>query len=360
MMCQAQLIFDENKFQQSMGNYRAPRVSEFPIPDRYLAMSVIQKAIRRNEPGLALSAGEYLRTNYPRHFWQRLQIIALEDIGLANSELVAMVLNSSSQPHGWGVHLGPEKVGGFLVERLCESAKCRATDDLYDVLSRDPVCAINCTLMADDSENARASGNDAFTRALSLIPPTQRDGVFPDSLRKPDEWVLQMEQADFSTPVQTLQVASLGAKHTRSILAPMLVALAPEFPNKFEVEDETLLPVLWHRGLPTWACGQHTRVGLAGLREFARRSKVSREILLAGRTGEVSAAKVLGGLLFRIECGQLQLRAQWSLATDLKLKATNLGWGLRDNYVHDLLAAMKSEWDLLNECRLAALQNYFR
>lgn len=139
----------------------------------------------------------------------------------------------------------------------------------------------------------------------------------------------------------------------------MLVALAPEFPETAKEAEDDVLPTLWHRGIPTWACGQHTRVGLAGLREYAARSRRVERLLKDGKTGEVSTAKTLGGLLFRIECGQLRRRLNWRLGSDLKNRATSLGWGLRDDYVDELVRTMVAEWGLLNECRLATLQNHF-
>jgi len=62
-----------------------------PIPlaaDRYIALSALQKAIRRGNEDLALRAAANLMINGPKAIWRRLGIIAFEDIGVANIDAV--------------------------------------------------------------------------------------------------------------------------------------------------------------------------------------------------------------------------------------------------------------------------------
>ena len=56
--------------------------------DRYVALSTLQKAIRRGEEALALRAAATLRIEGPHALWRRLGIIAFEDIGVANIDAV--------------------------------------------------------------------------------------------------------------------------------------------------------------------------------------------------------------------------------------------------------------------------------
>ncbi len=363
MFCNIPPSLVDDTLRQELPKYRPPEFSKLTIHDRYLATSLLQKAIRRNELDSALSAGEFLRCNYPSYFWRRLPIIALEDVGLANQALVYFVMVVTANPPVWGVVHGMAKVAHFIIEKLCKSPKDRAADDLFDVVSRDPVCANNCIELANSAEIDVVDiepDDDVFARVFSLIPPRQQNGEFKERLSRPDEWAWKIEQAEFVISCSTTIVASLAAKQTRSVLAPMLAALDPEFPKSFDEVHDDLMPAAWHGGVPTWACGQHTRVGLAGLRAYAKRSKRAATLLQNGKTGDVSTSKVLGGLLFRFECGQLRHRADWSVGSDLKRRATLLGWGLKDDYVPDLLNTMIDEWELLNECRLACLENHLR
>ncbi len=62
-----------------------------PVPlavDRYIALSALQKAIRRGHEDLALRAAMNLMIGGPHAIWRRLGIIAFEDIGVANIDAV--------------------------------------------------------------------------------------------------------------------------------------------------------------------------------------------------------------------------------------------------------------------------------
>ncbi len=59
-----------------------------PIPlaaDRYVALSAMQKAIRRGHEDLALRAAMNLMVGGPHAIWRRFAMIAFEDVGVANS-----------------------------------------------------------------------------------------------------------------------------------------------------------------------------------------------------------------------------------------------------------------------------------
>jgi replication-associated recombination protein RarA len=55
-----------------------------PMPcDRWVARSALQKAIRRGETEIALSALASLLNQDPATIWRHLGIIAIEDLGVA-------------------------------------------------------------------------------------------------------------------------------------------------------------------------------------------------------------------------------------------------------------------------------------
>jgi hypothetical protein len=57
----------------------------------WLAMSLMQKAIRRGRPEFALRAAATLLRESPNSLWRRLCVTAYEDIGVADFETVALV-----------------------------------------------------------------------------------------------------------------------------------------------------------------------------------------------------------------------------------------------------------------------------
>ena len=44
----------------------------------------------------------------------------------------------------------------------------------------------------------------------------------------------------------------------------------------------------------------------------------------------------------------------------LKKRATQCGWGIPDDAVPEALSILTSEFDVLNDCRVAAMRNYLR
>jgi hypothetical protein len=56
----------------------------------WLAMSVLQKAIRRGREDLALSAAATLMRDAPDRLWRRIGCVAYEDVGVASLEAVGL------------------------------------------------------------------------------------------------------------------------------------------------------------------------------------------------------------------------------------------------------------------------------
>ena len=104
----------------------------------------------------------------------------------------------------------------------------------------------------------------------------------------------------------------------------------------------------------------HTRVGLAAFRAFATRSAEMKSLLVQRGSSQVSKSKAIGGLVFRLECGQLRNSLDWDVGHRLKRSATGIGWGLPDDLVSDGLRIITDEFDLLNECRAQAFELYLR
>jgi len=68
-----------------------------PLPvDRWVASSALQKAVRRGEALIALRAGLSYLSLDRAGFWRRLPVIAAEDIGIGDWEVVTQVIAAST------------------------------------------------------------------------------------------------------------------------------------------------------------------------------------------------------------------------------------------------------------------------
>jgi len=95
----------------------------------WIAMSLMQKAIRRGEEEFALDAAASLLSTAPDRLWRRLTITAFEDIGIADIDLIGLTVVAASKT--FRKQIGGEwSIASYLVIRMVRSVKCRAADDL--------------------------------------------------------------------------------------------------------------------------------------------------------------------------------------------------------------------------------------
>ena len=102
-----------------------------PLPiSPWVAMSLLQKAIRRGEEPFAFQAAATLLHSSPDRLWRRLGGIAFEDIGLADVESVSLVTAALGGKRLRASVGGEWAVASYLVSRMVHAPKNRATDDL--------------------------------------------------------------------------------------------------------------------------------------------------------------------------------------------------------------------------------------
>lgn len=92
-----------------------------------LAVSLLQKAVRRGDEGMARRATATLVAIAPDRFWRRCIVIVAEEIGVANPEAVALVTTAATAGKSWRSKVDGEiTVGQFVTSIMARSDKCRA------------------------------------------------------------------------------------------------------------------------------------------------------------------------------------------------------------------------------------------
>lgn len=128
-----------------------------PIPNPIMAqarrkwhlVSAIQKSIRRSDAGSAIVLSIAMQNSTEADaLWRRLQVTALEDIGIANPVLVATVLAVAGKK-AWREKNGGKALTAFIVDRMAKSAKSRMFCHLMCYLSASPRFAEAHTHWAD-------------------------------------------------------------------------------------------------------------------------------------------------------------------------------------------------------------------
>jgi hypothetical protein len=126
----------------------------------WLAMSIMQKAVRREREDLALGAPATLLRDAPDKLWRRIGCIAYEDIGVASLEAVGLATAALAGKQARAAFGGEWAVAASVILELCRVPKCRAADDLVEVCDDERI-----DYDRDWSRGRRNAGAGALVRA---------------------------------------------------------------------------------------------------------------------------------------------------------------------------------------------------
>lgn len=329
----------------------------------WLAMSLMQKAIRRGREDLALRASATLLGTSPERFWRRIGITAYEDIGVADTDTVAFV-TAALKGKRWRADLGGEwAVASYLVERMARTVKCRAADDLAVVCQWHP----SLKQAKSDYPKLPASalldvlcGDQPLTaRALSLWYAVGTDRcrspVLPIRNGTPDATWKSLIALDISE--NTIEIAREAFRKTNSILCPfcaLVSAHAGKGPLKIEPDDlphEEMID-----DVPCWAFDVHVREGTHAISRFLR-TECETAGWITRHIPPKERFRVMGSMLFRIESGMVDHRLQWESGNELRRMADLETGGVEASDMQEGLRLFRDELHLLNRERHYAWSN---
>jgi hypothetical protein len=105
----------------------------------WMAMSCLQKAIRRGEIEIAQRAAATLLLIAPDRLWRRTGAIAFEEVGVADLRTVSLVTAALAGKRFRATLGGEWKVASFVVNQMAKAPKCRAADDLLLIADSHPL-----------------------------------------------------------------------------------------------------------------------------------------------------------------------------------------------------------------------------
>ncbi len=308
----AQAIFDEND------TARPPPT--LPISP-WVAMSMLQKSIRRGETQRALQAAATLMQAAPEKLWRRLGGIAFEDIGVADFETISLAVAGLSGRR-WRAEVGGEwTVAQYLVKRLAGAPKCRAVDDLFMLVDRHPrYCKLRLNLasgsMAESMELLRY-GTTLEERALAIWSSNAflREGHSKRSSRDPFQLFEHFET--LGVPPDVLAVSEQGYRKTRETLPLLFPLIHQHKPTTDDVMDDLLPDERIVQGVPMFAVDHFCREGREAYKQFLRTDCPTAKWICANvpRSNQIA---LLGMLVFAVEGGQMRKRLRWELADRLR------------------------------------------
>lgn len=326
--------------QSPASDRKVPTVEPLPVSS-WVAMSALQKGIRRGDIDMATRAAATLLKSDPAKLWRRLVGITFEDVGLGSLETVRLVTTTATDRTFRQQFGGDWVVASLLVERLCAVAKCRATDDLFLTISHHHELAeLRVSLAgADLTEHLSRIGERGALLGASLSVlhaagvrwTRQVPGQASDA--KSTFAAMRSAGADHSI----VALASQGLRVTREALPPLLplLSLARSFGDITTQDDEFPPVVIGRNGLPTFIYDAFSREGAAALSRFLKRDTATGRWLRKHITAE-RRLSVLAGGLFRVDGGLVRQRVEWPCAMTLR-------W-LADSGYHGMKLSDPVEW----------------
>jgi len=326
--------------------------------DPWLAMSLMQKAIRRSHTELALRSAVTLIETSPDRLWRRLLVTAFEDIGVADHEVVSLVTVGLTGKRFRAKIGGDWAVASYLISRMCGTVKCRASDDLLAICETNPNLEkqrLDLTFRPVSELIDRVTGNGVLPeRALSLWYALGNNRYISKHLRerKGDPQMVFDALCDRGYPDTVVEVAREGFRKYKEILIPFSILLGKEF-QKFtsHVQPDDLPPEEMIGDVPCWAYDMHVREGKVAMAELlnvdCETSRWFNANLPPKRRG-----RFIGSVLFSIESGLVDRRLCWEAANDLRRMANLECYGLEQNEAAEIMELLRNDLPLLNEIRI--------
>jgi hypothetical protein len=244
--------------------------------DRWVALSAMQKSIRRGD---SLTAQRALRTLYqhdPSSTWRRLLIIACEDVGIGALGAVVMTAARSADAKALREMGRDEAAARATAQMLAEAPKDRSADLLFAIALHDPVLEI----MRSKCRSVSVARRLEFVADPTLSLPERALAVWHSSgveswgeqrMGPGDLGALMRTYAELGVPERLLEAVAVAIRRAREpfpLLLPLLWLAAAG--SERELLDSPLAPSGLINGVPLYALDRHTRLGRRAIRRFAQ------------------------------------------------------------------------------------------
>ena len=279
-------ILDEVEFELQKEICREQLIVDPLNADRWVANSLLQKAIRRGEVNVARRAALTFLEKGGSAIWRRLIIISAEDVGAASPEVVAMTVAASTDV-SWRKRAGGNpKVATCLARLLAEAPKSRSAEHLITSADQHPSFAeerrlVGASSIADNLETVIDPSNSLAHRALAGWRASGIGWNGDKALRKDLAGLLDAfrQHGVPESLVVSTGVAATASREPITLMVPLVWMAAHD-----EAQEPTTVHLDVPRssvidGVPNYALDKHTRIGREAIRDLVKYNFEIRECL---------------------------------------------------------------------------------
>jgi hypothetical protein len=329
------------------------------VPDRWIALSSLQKSIRRGAVEPATAAAEVL-WGEPSRLLDRLLVIGLEDIGIGDPEVLREVIELTTI-RAWRRKL-PDKgreVTLGLVERMCAATKSRFSDEILAIAALEPALGPARKELAiastEQLAGCSATSDDIGTRALAFwfLAGTARYPMDEVPRRQGDLAAVWEAARELGVPANLLDLLNLAARRMPWPLAVLLPLAYVSKANGTPAQLAQATPFETWRGVPLYALDQFTRRGRVAIGRWFAGCRELQEILQAAAP-RLAWPKITRYAVFAVESQVCSRHLMWAEQRDVlrrSLLAELTGRRLHPEAMDALLACAKANLSGLNDHR---------
>ena len=270
------------------GEMRFGQVEPLPC-DKWIASSVLQKAIRRGDVVTAQRALMTCLQAGVSTLWRRMLVIAFEDVGIGSIDALSVVAGLASKRRASGDNQEQDLL--YACQVLAEAQKDRGTDLLFaaaqhsaeldearDVCGSIPV-ATRLQRVADTSLPLAERCVAAWYASGVEAWPERRVG-------QGDFDGMMQTFAHLGVPNSILDLVRIGVKKTREPITLFLPLLwlaseqdAAQGQLPLPVVEPWLPKMTLVHGVPTYGLDGHTRLGKEAIFQFGKRNQAIASLL---------------------------------------------------------------------------------
>jgi|tagenome__1003787_1003787.scaffolds.fasta_scaffold20936708_3 hypothetical protein len=336
--------------------YREPNPAPLKISP-WLAMSLLQKSIRRGEGDQAQHAAATLLLIAPDRLWRRCGAAAFEEIGVADLQTVSLVTAALAGKRYRATIGGEWKLASFIVDRMTRALKCRAADDLLLTAASHPLYRRARADLATKTTRELiqiASGDAALpVRALATwlgvgTHPRQTKHL---SARAGEPAALFDGLCEAGLPHTAVEIAREGFRKIGEPLCPFVALLCPLASAATTiVQDDDMPPAIMVGDVPGWSMDLYSREGRAALQRFMQ-TDCGTARWVRDHVRPAQRINFLGTVVFRVEGGLVRQRSRWAIGDELRRRVDLECHGPSCSDATEVLQLMRNDVGLLNEVR---------
>lgn len=333
---------------------------ELPKLDPWVASSLLQKAVRRGETEIAVSAAAELLRHRGKGVWRRLVGIALEDVGIAAPSLVAETIRLARDEQLRTVLGSDAELITELTDKLAAAPKDRSADYLFCSSTRLPSAKAAERAMSrqhPDSwlELAADVDRPLVDRAVAALLACS---VASAKLGSRSALALFFEKFEGVIPSDLHDALILEASEGGHLFTLMIPLLQSALDEGTTVTARCRIPANGtFNGLPLYAFDKHTAVGKKAISTFARghpaMTSALRPIAIAHRASVALMAA------FYAEAMPVLSRLEWTHSQRLErlgLQADMHFAGCPPEFTGSVVDAVRTNLPDLDGYRLALLR----